>query len=133
MEKDEKTLETEQIPSLTDKTWQKEKTLGSVKKIFEYWTTEGKKKVRADAMIPDVPSLDMIEKNCTTTDGKGFPTLDTNKQSREIIKLVYGLDGTSLQAIIDNHGSTVYHQMKAFAFEVSGIVMSKDDIETEKN
>jgi len=133
MKEEEKKSETEQIPNLKDKEFQDTETIGTINKVFEYWTKEGRSRVAAEATIPDVPTLEGIEKNCTSYDGKGVPRVDNKKQAREIVKLVYGLDGTSLQNIIRNHGATLYNQMRTFAFELSGIVMSSDEIETEKN
>lgn len=122
------------VPSIYDKDWQETKELGKVKKTFKYVGTDGKPStVTAEATIHPGQQYEVIEQANTKKDDKGIKRLDTKKHSRSIMKLVYGIDGTGLNNILSNKGGDLFNKMRAFAFEISGLAISSDEVEDEKN
>ena len=123
-----------EIPSIYDKDWQKKTELGSIKKTFTYKGIDGKMcKVTAEATIHPGSAFEKLEQDSTETLPSGMKKMDTEKHLRSIMKLVYGIDGTGLQAILDNKGADLYNQMRTFAFSLSGLSLDEEGIEKEKN
>jgi len=120
--------------SIYDKDWQKKEELGTVNKTFGYIGLDGAKaKVTAKATIHPGQQFEILTEQNTTTAKNGLDKLDTKKHSRSIVKLVYGIDGTGLQNILDHKGPDLYNQMRNFAYELSGLSLSEDEVEDEKN
>ena len=121
-------------PSIYDKDWQEKKELGKVEKTFTYKGTDGKQsQVTAIATIHPGSTFEKIEEDVMTVGKNGIAQMDSKKHSRSIMKTVYGIDGTGLQAILDNKGADLFNQMRTFAFSLSGLTMSDEDVEKEKN
>lgn len=125
---------TEKKASIYDKDWQKKKELGTIDKTFIYMGLEGKtEKVTATATIHPSTYYEKLEDESMITGKDGLKTLDTNKHTRSIIKAVFGIDGTTLQAIMENKGQDLYNQMREIAFRVSGLSLTKEEVDNEKN
>lgn len=123
-----------ETPSIYDKEWQEKKELGTIDKTFVYVGVDGQKsKVTARATIHPGHQFEILTEQNTTKSKSGIDKLDMKKQSRSIMKLVYGIDGTGLNNILQNKGPDLYTQMKLFAYEISGLSLSEDEIEEEKN
>jgi hypothetical protein len=122
-------------PNLLDKEWQKKTELGVVKTTFHYLTDGGEKaSVDAVGKIPPGPTVESIEEDCTKRDTKtGVGRLDGFKYGRKITCLVFGIDGSTLQHIMENKGPDLYNQMRTFAFKLCGISLTDDEIEKQKN
>jgi hypothetical protein len=121
-------------PSIYDKDWQEKKELGKVEKTFTYKGTDGNQcHVTATATIHPGSTFEKLEEDSMTTEKNGMKQMDTKKHARSIMKTVYGIDGTGLQAILDNKGADLFNQMRTFAFSLSGLTMSDEDVEKEKN
>lgn len=124
----------EEIPSITDEQWQKKKELGQFEKVFTYMGKDGKPaNVKATVTIHSGFQYDQMEESCKVPHKSGIKILDQKKLNRATMKLVYGLDGTALQSILDNKGPSLYNQMRTFAFQVTGMGVSEEKVEEEKN
>ena len=124
----------EKIPAITDKQWQEKKELGHFEKVFTYIGKDGKEaKVKAKVTIHSGFQYDQMEESCKEPHKSGIMIVNQRKLNRATMKLVYGVDGTGLQAILDNKGNDLYNQMRNFAFKVTGMGVSDDTIDDEKN
>lgn len=123
-----------EIPSIYDEEWQKKKELGKIPKTFDYFGKDGKPaQVTAEVTIHPGQQYELLEQQNMKADRKGVKRLDSKKHGRSIMKLVYGLDGTGLDNILDNKGGDLFNKMRAFAFEIAGLSLSDDEVEDQKN
>ena len=121
-------------PTLLDKEWQKKTELGTIPVTFRYLTDGGEMaSVDAVGKIPPGPTVENIEEVCSPRDKSGVAQLNGFKYARKITCLVFSLDGTQLENIMENKGPDLYNKMRTFAFKLCGISLSDEEIEKQKN
>ena len=125
---------TDETPSIYDKDWQVKDELGTVNKTFSYVGLDGAKaKVTAKATIYPGHQFEVLAAEHTKKSKTGIDTMDTTAYSRAVVKMVYGIDGTGLQNILKHKGGDLHNQMRNFAYELSGLSLTEDEIEDQKN
>ena len=126
-------MDDNKIPSLTDEAWAKQDELGTIERTMEYNTANGKRKVNAVAHIVSGSEMEALSASLMETDKDGKPKLDDAKFSREVLKLVFRLDGSLLQNIYENKSSDLRSNLSIFANEVCGMDLTKEEVEEQKN
>lgn len=120
--------------NLTDEKWQQTNELGDVPTTFHYLTKGGvMESVDAVGTIPPAPVVDDIDRRHTTKDYKtGIKSMDHQGYGRDIICLVFNINGRTLQTIMENKGPDLYNKMRMFALKLAGTSLSSDEAEEEK-
>ena len=126
-------MEKETIPSLTDEAWAKQDELGTMEKVLEYTTQTGTQKVKAVAHIVSGSEVEALTATHTKIDKDGKPSMDSKTFQRDLMKLVFRMNGNQIQAIFDHKSNALRSQMATLANEACGASLDADKVEEQKN
>jgi len=127
-------MKRDEIPSLTDEEWYSKQELGKIETVLTYNTGGGTAQVRVVAHVLSGSVVESMTSKHTRLNTKtGEIELDTDAYIKDLIKQVFRLDEAKYRAIMDNKSSDLRMKLRDLATKVSGLELTEQEIEHEKN